>query len=390
MKRSRQEGLTFLELVIAMSIAFVAVTFVLGVMINATRHHRKAKELSSSTFLAQSTMEKFLTVPMGQLPMGGPFNFSGEFSEFLYSVDANAAGDFDDDGQNDPELTILTLTVTSPAGNEIAFTALRQEDPPFYGTAPLSWDRAYFTVDCDDKAQYWQDATGNANAVFGSVPGHGGDMVADNADTELWVVDRAGTGIRSMNLASPVGWSDIRRPNQMQRPVGITANPDCDLIFVSDSNARCLWRYNVASDVWDGPYTPSNPLLFPKGIAMDNNGIIWIADRDAKVLRRFDSNSLTWDSTTYAYPGGMGPLEGAAVSPDGKTVHATDSTYFYTYDVVTSTWTLREFMDGKIRSDYPCAMEVDESNTYVWLTTRAGSYWKFKPSTGQWWEIWYP
>ena len=260
--RNRREGLTFLELVIAMSIAFVAVTFVLGVMISATRHHRKAKELSSSTFLAQSTMERFLTIPAGQLPLGGPYPFSGDFADFIYKVDANAAGDFDGDGTNDPELTVLTLTVTSPAGNQIAFTALRQEDPPFYGTAPINTTKTFLSIDCDDKVQLWD---GGVNPVFTSVPGHAGDMVSDWADTELWVVDRAGTGIRSLDLLSPVNWSALLKPAQMQRPVGITANPDCDYIFVSDSGKRCLWKYKPSVGAWEGPFSPSVPLRFPKG-----------------------------------------------------------------------------------------------------------------------------
>ncbi|MCA9792091.1 MAG: hypothetical protein KC910_09865, partial [Candidatus Eremiobacteraeota bacterium] len=132
--RQRKRGLTFLELLVAMSIAFLSISFLLGLFASATSSSGRARQLSVANFLKQSTMERILAMPLDQLAATSS-SYSGQFSEYTYEVDVINPGDFDGDGVPDPELRVLEVTITGPSGFKTKVQTLRKAYDPYYGVA---------------------------------------------------------------------------------------------------------------------------------------------------------------------------------------------------------------------------------------------------------------
>ncbi|MCE7873288.1 response regulator [bacterium CPR1] len=115
--RRKPKGLSFLELLVAMTITFLAISFLMGLFVNAARNNDRSHTYSTAAFLAQGRMEVLAATPIDQLVTGSD-TFAGNFSSYVYEVDVQDAGDYDGDGIDDGDLKVISLKVTAPGGKE--------------------------------------------------------------------------------------------------------------------------------------------------------------------------------------------------------------------------------------------------------------------------------
>lgn len=114
--KSCNNGLTFMELVIGMSILFLVGIMLLELFVVSSRHSIRAKEHSTCVLLAQSKMESTLFLPKEQMhSITEPVPFSDKFSQYLYTVELS---DYDSD------FWLLRVTAIAPSGTKAQMTTL--------------------------------------------------------------------------------------------------------------------------------------------------------------------------------------------------------------------------------------------------------------------------
>ena len=152
----------------------------------------------------------------------------------------------------------------------------------------------------------------------------------ENGDGKIYKVDPSGN--LSFIAGSTSGFQDgIGNISQFDRPLGIAVNNTGE-IFVSDYGNNRIRKIDSAGNVstyagnggqgsTDG-ISSSASFNNPKGIALDSNGNLFVADSGNHLIRKIDTNGMV---STYAGNGSQGDNDGhrfeaSFSSPDGVTV----------------------------------------------------------------------
>lgn len=139
--------------------------------------------------------------------------------------------------------------------------------------------------------------------------------IVQASDGKLYFTSNDGVGIITtagvfegfVNPPSPPGPSVVI-PNRI-------AAQGSDVWF-TDFNNDTLWRYDVVSGVFTAfVLPPAGTDRVPDGVAVDANGVVWIADFGANSILRFASGAFT--EFPIADGGPNGPRE-VAIATDGK------------------------------------------------------------------------
>lgn len=374
----KRRGLTFLELLLAMMIAFLAVSFLMGLFVSGARAGVRSREISTANLLAQGAMERLLVVPVEQI-QAGVHQFGVNYPGFTYTLDVTDPGDFDGDGNDDEDLKVVTMTVTTPIDNFLTFTALRRKTEPYMGAcAKGPDDHMVFSASGENSPLEWSCGTTFGDCDSGCVTplppmpgGQPGDVAFVPTTGDVWVVDQGSAGIRRCD-SSGVWWPAVKPPIASE-PCGLATDTKTgDVLWMTDLANKCLWSY--AGGVWTQMPAPAVPLTRPQGVAVNEDGTqVWVSDKDSNSLRCYRPG-IGWDAP-YTDPGLREP-EGVAVTPDGQWAFAADATKVFVFPASGGGGAVGSgTIDGKAQTDYPAGMCVSADGTILYLNTRRGSVW---------------
>lgn len=393
MKHRRRGGLSFLELVLAMSITFLAISFLLPLFMSGSTSAGRSRQLSAANFMAQGLMERLLATPVDQISAGS-HHLSGEYDGYSYRVELLSLGDFDGDGVDDSDMKMLELSITTPSGAVTVLNSLRQGVQPFYGvTASADGKRALLSTEVYDYPAHWDLTAWQMNNPYPPMPGGRiGDMCSDTTWTNIYAIDTNGQGIRKLDTALSA-WGPLLKPpaGLATEFTGMACDANAAVIWIADIRNDALWRYDTATAAWSGPIVATPALKDPKGVAVDAAGTaVWIADEGNNAVRRYHASTSAWDPTLYTNPD-MAEPRGIAVKADGTEIYVADPERLHQLVLSSSAW-CTEHAPGKVRSDFPAGMVAAPTGDIVYLTTERGSFWMFEPVAGSWTydEVWWP
>ena len=393
----------------AMSLTFLAVSFLMGAFVTSIRRGGQSRHTTLAATAAQSKLEMLGSVAMESLApiVNGQFSVAGE--KFVYQVDIADAGDYDGDGCPDPDLKVVNVTMTAPSGASSSMTRLRVSSPPYFGVAcGAGPDGAFFgtadpgyntcPVGARDNGLGNQPDFNTSSGYFlyngGIVPnpnlpnnGRVGAVACDAACTTYYVVDYINGGMRKISQSTP-SWSSILRPAGLGRPSGLCCDQTGTKVFLADETNRCIWRYN--GSVWSGPYTPSPAAGKLLGLACDSAGNqVWAVDSQQGCLRNFDALTNTWSSTRYTDPD-LGVPSGVAVRGDGSRIFVMDGGQLFWFDPVAPTppWSTTHLL-SKLASDIPSGLACNPAGTVVWAVPIWGPLARYDV-TNDYWDEFYP
>ncbi|MBS2039290.1 hypothetical protein JST97_30175 [bacterium] len=426
MKKTKRKGLSFLELVIAMTLTFLSITFLMGLFITSIRNGETSKKRTTAAIMAHSTLERLSAFTADQIP-STTAHFDPPMQDYTYNVDIQPAGDYTGTGTgDDPDLKQVICTVTDPSGNSSTLVALRQAATPLYGlVASHIDDNLVFTQNPVNFTQYqpiscnnttnpavvgspydqslinWYPSTVFLDATQPQMPNNGkAGAICSNPDLSAFcAVDLTNLGIRFISSSSPT-WSTLAKPTGIGHPSGVTGkvgSPGTCHIFLGDDKNRCLWEYKQSTNSWTGPLTTPGMGRIASLSSDDLMSSIWVVDVNAKGLRKYDLSSGTWsqylpDSTLPA----PGNLVGLAVSGNGKKVFTCDEQTLYILDVASGTWSVPPSvlsagsMPSKLTSDIPQALAANMDGSKLWANPVYGSLYYYDVTNDIWSENYIP
>lgn len=380
-----------------MTITFLAISFLMGLFVSAARNNDRSKQFSAAGALAQSKMEILNATPLDQIVTGSD-NFTGKFSSYVYNVDIADAGDYDGDGTVDPDMKMITLTVTAPDNKGVAtLFALRSSPEPFIGVACHgsdpnltfmgSHDSSYPYVHGWDYAS-WDLDPGSLFPFTGAGPydmpngGRPGDVAASPTLNSYWAVDYVNNGLRFASQAAGGNWNaNLFRPSGLGHATGVCTNTGGDQVWLSDETNHCLWLYTNApalAGTWSSAIKPGgaiDALGRVRGIACDGTGSeVYVADVDNNCIRHYTGGaSGTWSNTHIKNPdNSLNQVNGVAVTRDNSKLFVMDGTTLQWTDPSNpTTWTSVD-LHGKLEEDGPQGLTVNDDGTVVWAIAKNG------------------
>jgi|EP01012_Entosiphon_sulcatum_P066538 Tfp pilus assembly protein PilV len=430
MKKTKRKGLSFLELVIAMTLTFLSITFLMGLFITSIRNGERSKKRTTAAVMAQSTLERLSAFTADQI-VSTTANFDPPMQDYTYNVDVQPAGNYTGSG-NDPDLKQVICTVTDPAGNQSTMVALRQAATPLYGAVVnRANDNVVFTQDpvryasrytgpqpiyCNGTTSPGATQTSGADprpfinwyappvflnpAKDPQMPGGGqaGAICASPDLSAFCAVDINNRGIRFISQTSP-SWSTLATPTGLGHPSGVSGSltAGSEHIFLGDDKNRCLWEYRRSANTWNGPLAPSGMGRVASLGSDDALTTVWAIDVNAKGLRKYDVASGTWSFTA---PGAVlpavGNMVGLAVSGDGKKAFVCDEQNLYVLDTLTNNWSVPPSvlsaggMPSKLTSDMPQSLATNLDGTKLWASPVYGSLYYYDVVGDHWFEDYLP
>jgi len=433
MKKTKRKGLSFLELVIAMTLTFLTITFLMGLFVTSIRNGERSKKRTRAALMAQSTLERLSAFTADQIASTHA-NFDPPLQDYCYDVDVQSAGDYSGSGYgDDPDLKQVICTVYAPDGNHSTLMALRQAATPLYGLAVsrttddlvFSQDPVKYGASSSRPVPIACNNTTNPAVVTGgdqsqiiwypttifldtagnpTMPSNGqvGAICANPTLTGFCAVDLTGRGIRFISSGAPT-WGNLATPTGLGHPSGITGKVETggnSHIFLGDDKNSCLWEYKQNTNSWTGPLAAPGMGRVASIGSDDALNVVWVIDVKAKGIRRYDVLSGTWAAgvsapSDPAFPS-VGTLVGLAVSGDGKKVFTCDEQTLYIYDTVSNTWTVPPSvlgcggMPSKLTSDIPQALATNFDGTKMWANPVFGSLYYYDVPTDYWCENYIP
>ena len=401
----KTRGLSFLELMMAMSLTFLAVSFLMGAFVTSIRRSGQSRHATLAASAAQSRLEFLSSVAIESLtPVANGVLMMGN-EKFTYQVDISDAGDYDGDGTPDFDLKLLQVTMTAPSGATSTMMRLRVANPPYYGVACGDSPEGAFYGSADPN--YATIPVGARDRGMGNYPdfnassgyflydpstvpnpdlpnnGKVGAVACDSACTKFYVVDYINGGVRSLTQGT-TNWSAIQRPAGLGRASGLCCDATGTKIFLADERNHCLWRFNGST--WTGPFTPTAPaagrLL---GLSCDATGsTVWAVDAQKGCLRRFDATTNTWSATEYGDPS-LGTPTGVAVRADGNQVFVMDGGQLFWFDPASPTtpWSTTHLL-SKLAEDIPSGLACNNDGTVVWAVPIWGPLARYDVANDVW------
>ena len=434
MKKTKRKGLSFLELVIAMTLTFLTITFLMGLFVTSIRNGERSKKRTRAALMAQSTLERLSAFTADQIGSTHA-NFDPPMQDYCYDVDVQPAGDYSGSGAgDDPDLKKVICTVTDPAGNQSTLVALRQASTPLYGLAVsrttddlvFSQDPIKYGVSSSRPVPISCNNTTNPLVVTGGdqsqivwypttiflepagnpvMPANGqvGAICASPNLNGFCAVDLTNRGIRFISAGGTGNWSALSTPTGLGHPSGVTGKVDPggnSHIFLGDDKNRCLWEYKQSTNTWNGPLAAPGMGRVASIGTDDGLSAVWAIDVNAKGIRRYDVTSGSWSASVSAPTDpslpAIGTLVGLAVSGNGKKVFICDEQHLYILDTPTNTWTVPPSVMGcggmpsKLTSDIPQALATNFDGTRMWANPVFGSLYYYDVTTDYWCENYIP
>lgn len=174
--------------------------------------------------------------------------------------------------------------------------------------------------------------TGMLNEPHGIALGPDGLLyVADTKNHRVAVFDQNGTLIRTFGT-----FGLAPQPDVLNEPWDVSVSPDGS-VYVADTWNHRIVKYSAEGEYltnwgFEGPNQVTEPLAFwgPRGIAVDDQGNIYLADTGNKRVQVFDQ-----DGFFVRQIGSGGPLEGQLDEPVGLALDGARNLY------VADTWNQR-------------------------------------------------
>ncbi|GMU55410.1 MAG: hypothetical protein AMXMBFR33_45560 [Candidatus Xenobia bacterium] len=374
-----------------MSITFLAISFLMGLFVNAARNNDRSQTYSTAAFLAQGRMEVLAATPIDQLVTGND-TFAGQFSSYVYDVDVQDAGDYDGDGVDDGDLKVVTLRVTAPGGKAVAsLVALRTMPIPFFNSSchgsdpnltfmgsakpnkrfPRGWD---YTDGLDPVSIWFYNLTQSQRTMPNG--GRPGAVAATPDLTKLYAVDYVNRGVRFIDSAMTTWSPTLLRPAGLGYPTGIATSQNGDVVWLADETNRCLWRYDTGTGTWSNQIKPTNPgdtLGRLRGVTCSADGsTVYVADLDYDCVRQYSGGA--WNPTPLKNPdGSLDNVQGVAVTRDGSKLYVLDQNGLQFCDPATAATTWRDLsLDSKLEEDIPQGLSVSDDGNTVWAVAANG------------------
>ena len=158
---------------------------------------------------------------------------------------------------------------------------------------------------------------------------HEGDRYEDRNDDLMLNVNPANAlGLTTPVLQDPV-LSDLDLPSYLERPRGLTWDPEREVLWTIDRQARelvALSKSGETSHTFSFSEARVSFLLDPADLAVDDKGVLWITDRLASFVYRARPDG-TPDGGMTGFPteeAGLLHPSGIAYDPDRKLFYVSD------------------------------------------------------------------
>ncbi|HEY3998998.1 MAG TPA: hypothetical protein VGO93_09055 [Candidatus Xenobia bacterium] len=437
MKQRHHKGLTMLETMMAMVVAFVGFTLLMGTLVSTARYTQSSKESSVGTMLAQSELDQLsLYAPDDLSSSTGSFN--PPYTDYKYSISVqNYASHLDE----------VSVVVTTPSGRNITLENL-VKDLQLYGLAVTENSTGTVNVVYQDKPSktihhltgtLGGTLTSTAEALASVTPSQVSALGGDPLDNMVWAFDagsHAAVDVTLFNGTSPsdgnssgvpcpgVAWAPKSDGNAGGEPPtgrigGIalswdTARSNCELLTVVDRTNRWIdhcWLFGHKAYDWKGHDFPAppHPLGEPLGVAEGYGGnTLWVGDITNLCLRHGLMNDTSawgesWDPVQYRPQGMTMPL-GLACTPWSDFVFVDDpcnlwimqppatalSNSTVTHNASNGTW-WKIPLPAALQTAWPSGLSWDNiagdyrhPNKTVNATNTSGNLWMLDEAGGVW------
>ena len=139
-------------------------------------------------------------------------------------------------------------------------------------------------------------------------------VLADQATKSVWFTDTTAAYLGRISVGT-LQMTKFNSPASNSGPVEIALQNGTSYLWVSEISGK-IARFDTASNTFQ-EFTPSVPLSYPVGIAVDNKGSVWISEHGGSSIAEFVPSNSTWKkyptSQATASPG-TGP---ATLAIDG-------------------------------------------------------------------------
>lgn len=442
-------GISFLEVVVSIGILFLVSAFMTGTFLTGTRHVATIKERNVASIVAQSTMDRLLSMSPGDRRQWCSDSRTKEFFAPAPYDTYRVRGSLEILARESlvtlsrgSELevsmsSLLRVSVNPPVGSEVEYTTIVM-DPTLRGVSMQASNEAVGWANSDGTFTFLKDFA-TRNVGLPALPSRDG-VVAEVSAFELdenasigWAVDRhsgelywidvKALGARPNPTSS--AWNHVDKPAEADAWTigGIASNSNSSCLWVSNHSRGELWAYvrnnSVAGStgfVWAGPIPlPEEAYGGELGsVTTDEYGrFVWVTDSKNRCVWHFNLDEGSeggWSREPMVPREGINQPRGIAASSNGLTVYIVDcgSLLEYSGDPTESipdrssmpeTNVFRSSVDdpyppnwrrwtlpSAVVDDVPSGVCVDSNNKFVWVTTRNDSVWRFIPFENAWLE----